>query len=396
MPRSPAAMAQTATSEAAATCSEERGQRRVGKRLRVEFDAAVALPGCECARRLLIALPPGLALVADLARHLQERLAAVQLRPLLLAQGDFALPLAQRLSDVVRDDDVLTVREASAVDRHGGNGAFVACSIPSLASEAAAAPPQAPSPATEWRPVKRVRQERGGSANGSSRSVTVDGPELAAARASGAAADTKAGTAELPLVTSAEAARVARAALAARACGGGGGGDAAKAALAAAKAAALAEADALAGTSAESAPAAEVGEDVEGSGSATEEREAGEEGGAPRDSYRVFVGGLPWSCGEDMLRRDFSECGRITDLAILTERETGRSRGIAFITFEDEAGFQAALKYNGDMYGGRTLKVCKAESKGQRRGKGKCTSGKGRGKSNGKGRKEGRISKHDA
>lgn len=92
--------------------------------------------------------------------------------------------------------------------------------------------------------------------------------------------------------------------------------------------------------------------------------------------YKLFLGGLPWSCDESILRRDFSECGKIDSLRLLTDRETGQSRGMAFITFTDVAGFEAALKYNGDDYGGRTLTVAKAEGKGGRGwGKGKGTSG---------------------
>merc|ERR1712060_1040391 len=67
---------------------------------------------------------------------------------------------------------------------------------------------------------------------------------------------------------------------------------------------------------------------------------------------------------EETLRRDFEECGEITNLKILLNKDTGESRGLAFITFKDEAGFNAALRYNGDNYGGRPLDIRKAESKG--------------------------------
>merc|ERR1712194_185307 len=66
---------------------------------------------------------------------------------------------------------------------------------------------------------------------------------------------------------------------------------------------------------------------------------------------------------EATLRKDFSECGSIADLLLLTDKETGRNRGMAFITFADLKGFEKALKYDGDDYGGRTLKVCKAEAR---------------------------------
>lgn len=104
-----------------------------------------------------------------------------------------------------------------------------------------------------------------------------------------------------------------------------------------------------------------------------------------QEEFKVFVGGLPWSIEERVLRKDFSECGRIVDLRLLTDKETGRSRGMAFITFADRAGLEAALKYDGDSYGGRTLKVGKAEGrKGGKDGKGKAAEkGKGKGKAPG-------------
>merc|ERR1712060_948012 len=88
--------------------------------------------------------------------------------------------------------------------------------------------------------------------------------------------------------------------------------------------------------------------------------------------HKVFVAGLPWSLEEKTLHTDFSECGKIVDITFLTEKETGRSRGVAFITFEDDASVQAALKYDGDMYAGRPLEVQIANSKGKsKEGKGK-------------------------
>merc|ERR1712151_316993 len=108
------------------------------------------------------------------------------------------------------------------------------------------------------------------------------------------------------------------------------------------------------------------------------------------EDNQVLVSGLPWSCGEDILRKDFSECGEILELKLLTDRETGRSRGLAFITFKNEEGVQAALKYDGDDYGGRTMYVKKADKKGKGKAKGdgqtKGKDGKGKGKGKGSSR----------
>jgi len=60
--------------------------------------------------------------------------------------------------------------------------------------------------------------------------------------------------------------------------------------------------------------------------------------------------------------------------------EEGRPRGIAFITYTSKAGVDAALKFDGDDYGGRTLRVNIAAAKGKGdKGKGKGDKGKGKG-----------------
>jgi len=93
---------------------------------------------------------------------------------------------------------------------------------------------------------------------------------------------------------------------------------------------------------------------------------------ANTESFQVFVGGVPWAAAAETLKADFSECGEVTDVNLLTDARTGLPRGIAFISFKDEAGMRAALKYDGEPYGGRTLKVTQVDG---RNAKG---SGKGR------------------
>lgn len=83
-----------------------------------------------------------------------------------------------------------------------------------------------------------------------------------------------------------------------------------------------------------------------------------------QSELRVFVSNIPKSIDEATLRRDFEECGAIANLKLLMDGHTEESRGLAFITFKDEAGFNAALAYEGDDYGGQTLRVRKADAKG--------------------------------
>merc|ERR1711972_1136079 len=96
----------------------------------------------------------------------------------------------------------------------------------------------------------------------------------------------------------------------------------------------------------------------------------------------VFVGGIPFSFTEDVLRKDFSECGEIEKMNVPMNEE-GKPRGIAFITYKSKEGVDAALKFDGDEYGGRTLKVNVAGAKGDKgKGKGKEKGEKGKGKGN--------------
>jgi len=349
-------------------------QREPRKRLRVHFDAAVNFNGLDSARRLLIALPPGLRVVADLARALHDRLPEVPLQGLRLSIDGFTLPLAQQLHGVVRDDDVVTVRaaEGSAAPAAAVAAIGVAAALP--AAEVAAADEEEeeeeeeesrePLPLRKRRktsdPVKDSGCKRGGHSSGDTRSATS-------------------------FMSSAEASHTARNILASE--GLAVSAPSAIDELAARKAAALAHVEAaLAGAKATAATAVAAKSGGSQAGKEKQEaqkvEEAGDQALPPASEYKVFVGGLPWSCDEAILQRDFSDCGTIENLRLLTDRETGRSRGMAFITFADAAGFEAALKFNGDDYGGRTLTVAKAEGKGGGSIKGK---GKGKSKSGGKG-----------
>jgi len=69
------------------------------------------------------------------------------------------------------------------------------------------------------------------------------------------------------------------------------------------------------------------------------------QGDAPKaDPKKLFVGNLPYSVTEDQLRDIFSEFGDLEEVKLLTDRATGRSRGIAFVKFADEASAQAAIE----------------------------------------------------
>merc|ERR1719262_1012353 len=117
----------------------------------------------------------------------------------------------------------------------------------------------------------------------------------------------------------------------------------------------------------------------------------GKGGKAPREN-EVFVGGLSFDCTEEVLRKDFLECGEIASLRLPMSEETGKPRGFAFISFTTKEGLEKALKFDGEEYMGRYLKVNKAGEKGNSKGKdGKGKEGKGKGDKGGKTQKENEV-----
>jgi len=80
----------------------------------------------------------------------------------------------------------------------------------------------------------------------------------------------------------------------------------------------------------------------------------------------LFVKGLPWETTESELRELFGQCGPVESVKILTERDTGRSRGIGFVDMgSDEAAQMALRKLDGATLGQRWLSVTLARPKGE-------------------------------
>lgn len=88
-------------------------------------------------------------------------------------------------------------------------------------------------------------------------------------------------------------------------------------------------------------------------------------------SKKVFVGGLSWNTDDTGLRSAFEKFGDVSDVRVITDRETGRSRGFGFVTFENsDAAATAISEMNGKDLDGRTIKVNEAEEKPRRSGGG--------------------------
>ncbi len=77
---------------------------------------------------------------------------------------------------------------------------------------------------------------------------------------------------------------------------------------------------------------------------------------------KLFVGGLSWDTGGEQLRAAFGRFGPLTEATVVTDRDTGRSRGFGFVAFENALDAAAAAKeMNGAELDGRTLRVNPAD-----------------------------------
>jgi cold-inducible RNA-binding protein len=95
----------------------------------------------------------------------------------------------------------------------------------------------------------------------------------------------------------------------------------------------------------------------------------------------IFVGNLSFNTTEDELRRAFEAYGQVDRVSILTDRDTGRSRGFAFVEMTNtEEGEKAIAGLNGTQLGGRTINVNEARPKAERAGGGGGGRDRGRGR----------------
>lgn len=79
---------------------------------------------------------------------------------------------------------------------------------------------------------------------------------------------------------------------------------------------------------------------------------------------KLYVGGLAWATTDDTLRQHFTQAGEVASAQVVTERETGRSRGFGFVEMtNDEAAKGAIDKLNNTELDGRTISVSEARPK---------------------------------
>ncbi|HEX8089107.1 MAG TPA: RNA-binding protein [Blastocatellia bacterium] len=94
---------------------------------------------------------------------------------------------------------------------------------------------------------------------------------------------------------------------------------------------------------------------------------------------RIFVGNLSYQTTEDQLADLFSQVGQVESAVIVTDRDTGRSRGFAFIEMDPDAAAKAIERFNGQELNGRAINVNEARPRPERNSGGGGRGGYGGG-----------------
>jgi cold-inducible RNA-binding protein len=79
---------------------------------------------------------------------------------------------------------------------------------------------------------------------------------------------------------------------------------------------------------------------------------------------KLYVGNLTYNTTEDDLRNLFAQYGNVDSVAVITDRDSGQSKGFGFVEFNDDSEAKAAMSaLSGQQYGGRALTVNEARPK---------------------------------
>ena len=93
---------------------------------------------------------------------------------------------------------------------------------------------------------------------------------------------------------------------------------------------------------------------------------------------KLYVGNLPFSATEQELTSTFSQCGTVESAKIITDRDSGRSKGFGFVEMSSDAEATAAIsKFNGADYSGRAMTVNEAKPMAPRESRGGFGGGGG-------------------
>lgn len=86
---------------------------------------------------------------------------------------------------------------------------------------------------------------------------------------------------------------------------------------------------------------------------------------------KLYIGNLPFSATEQDLASSFAECGTVESVKIVTDRDTGRSKGFAFVEMSsDQEAAEVIENFNGAEFDGRTLRISEARPQEPRTGGG--------------------------
>lgn len=81
-------------------------------------------------------------------------------------------------------------------------------------------------------------------------------------------------------------------------------------------------------------------------------------------SKKLFVGSLPWAVNDEALKEAFTAYGNVVSAKVVTDRQTGRSRGFGFVEMESDSEASAAIEaLNGSDLNGRNIVVNEAKPK---------------------------------
>ncbi len=84
---------------------------------------------------------------------------------------------------------------------------------------------------------------------------------------------------------------------------------------------------------------------------------------------KLFVGGLSWNTDDNLLRESFGKFGIVADARVILDRDTGRSRGFGFVTFDDDNAAKSAIAtMDGSKLDGRNIRVNEAQERPPRQG----------------------------
>lgn len=86
---------------------------------------------------------------------------------------------------------------------------------------------------------------------------------------------------------------------------------------------------------------------------------------------KLYVGNLPFQTTEDELNELFAQVGPVESVRIITDRDTGRSRGFGFVEMGDDDAEKAISQFNGSELNGRPLTVNEARPQTNRGGFGR-------------------------